>query len=341
MERVPRKLFILDFNWVRSSEHFMRPSMAHELAGADPDAYVEWHLEMGCNVLFQHAYTFNGCAWYPTRLGPRVPEPGTEFLKGVLDRAHGAGLPFHSYFCVGQDRFIAANRPDWLVPESEAFGAGMLAPESGWTDLLCRRVEEFVAAYPVDGILFDWFSYGDLKPDFPVRPAPFVEEPFEEINGRPMPEKAEEISDEESLRYRREVLARQFRRLRDAVKSHRPECLVYFNVPYRSPAEKLWVKHPMLVESDLLFAECSRPDVVNWLLSVRGQDQGVMCVLSGRLDEAQCYPKTWRRLYEQGCDFFGYCFPDPPGMLPGPWYDEDLSVVREAFHSLPDSSQQT
>jgi len=335
MERIPIKLFILDFNWVRDGERSMRPSLPHELADADPRAYVDWHLELGCNVLFQHAYTFNGCAWYPSRLGPCVPPPGDRFLEKVLGLAHDAGLPFHSYFCVGQDRFVAANRPDWVVPESEGFGAGMLAPESEWTDLLCRRIEEVLKAYPIDALLFDWFTYGSTRPDFKVRPAPFVQEPFERIIGRAMPDKAEDITDEENLRYKREVLAEQFRKVRDATKGVRPDCAIYFNVPYRDPAESAWVDHPMVRQSDWLFAECSRPDVIEWLLSVRRPEQRVFSTFSGRLDEGECDARSWRALYEQGCDFFGYCFPNPPGIWPGPWYDEELDVIREAFHALP------
>jgi hypothetical protein len=331
------KLFVLDFNWIRDAPDRMRPSLPHELCDADPAEFVQWHLDIGCNALFQHAYTFNGCAWYPSKLGPRAPEPGDRFMPRVLDLAHARGLSFHTYFCVGQDRFVAANRPDWTVPGSNGCGAPMLAPESGWTDLLCRRVEELVRSYPVDAILFDWFVYGDLKPDFPVTPAPFVEAPFRNIIGRPMPQRPEDITAAESLRYKREVLARQFRMLRDAAKSVRPDCALYFNVPYWAAAEPLWVDHPMLRESDWLFAECSRTDVVDWLLSTRRADQRVVVTFSGRLDAGQCDARSWRALYEKGCDFFGYCFPRSDSMWPGPWYDEEVSVVREAFRALPDA----
>ena len=127
---------------------------------------------------------------------------------------HDAGLPCHSYFCVGQDRFICAKRPDWLVPTTTAsYFPGFLAPESGWTDLLCRRIEEFVRLYPVDGIIFDWFFYGSEKADFQLQPAPFVQDAFKQIIGRPMPKQVAQISPEEGLEYRREVLARQFHRI--------------------------------------------------------------------------------------------------------------------------------
>jgi len=337
VERIPLKLFTIDFNWVREKVDSIRASMAHELVVTDPQAYVDWHIDLGCNVIFQQAYTFNGCAWYPSRLGPCVPEPGTRFLEEVLACAHNAGLPFHSYFCVGQDLLTCATRRDWHVPTTASLAfPGSLAPESGWTDLLCRRIEEFVKAYPVDALVFDWFYYGSTKPDFHLQPAPFVKKPFEEIIGRPLPERAEEITPEESLKYKREVLARQFYRIRDAVKSTRPNSAIYFNVPYLTAAEALWIDHPMLQESDYLIAECTKLDVVDWLLSIRKPNQRVFTVFSGRLDDEDlCDPSSWSILYEKGCDFWGYAWPKPPGFLPGPWYDKDIQIVREAFHSLP------
>jgi hypothetical protein len=70
-----------------------------------------------------------------------------------------------------------------------------------------------------------------------------------------MPEEATEISEEESLRYKREVLARQFYRIRETVRQASPSTQISFNVPYWKAAEDLWVDHPMLNESDVLLAE--------------------------------------------------------------------------------------
>jgi hypothetical protein len=58
---------------------------------------------------------------------------------------------------------------------------------------------------------------------------------------------------------------------------------VYFNVPYRKPAEELWVNHPMLNKSDMLLAESSDV-VVPWLLSIRKPHQRVMTTIVGRQD---------------------------------------------------------
>lgn len=331
------KLFNCDFNWVRVEQPLgtVAPSAAHDWADVDPQAYYDYHREMGNNVCFCQAYAFGGFAYYPTRLGPVAPGNGSSVLPRLFELAKKDGIPFWSYFCVGADLAMSNQRNHWVVPgsrQNEPFG--FLAPESPWTDLLCARVREFLTQYPVDWILFDWFVYGSLMPDYPVQPAWFVEQPFAEIIGRPMPKTAEEITPAESLQYKREVLARQFYRIRDAVRESSPKTKILFNVPYWEASEPLWVNHPMLNESDGLFAECSRDEVVDWLLGIRKPEQRVMTTIIGRMDDGECDPQSWRKWHERGCDFFGYAWGVPPDFHPHPLYKAELDIVRAAFGEM-------
>jgi hypothetical protein len=248
-----------------------------------------------------------------------------------------AKMPTWSYFCVGADLIMSNLRDAWVVPTSRQFAPhGFLAPESPWTDLLCERIAEFLTAYPVDWLLFDWFVYGHLRPnEFPVQPAWFVKEPFAEIIDRPMPERAEEITAAESLRYKREVLARQFHRLQATVRRHSPKTRIIFNVPYWGAHEAIWEDHPMLRESDGLFAESSDDAVVEWLLEVRRPEQRVMTTVIGRLDGEHCDPQSWRKWVARGCDLMGYAWGTPPDFRPHPSYEAGLRIIREAFAALP------
>jgi hypothetical protein len=157
-----------------------------------------------------------------------------------------------------------------------------------------------------------------------------VKEPFKEILGREMPEEAAKITPEESLKYKREVLARQFYRIRDAVRKSSPKTKICFNVPYGKPAEALWVDHPMLNESDMLFAESSN-EVVDWLLEIRKPHQRVMTTIIGA---GPSDPNTWRKWYERGCDFFGYAWGTPPDFRPHPSYAKSLEIIRQAFKQM-------
>lgn len=186
----------------------------------------------------------------------------------------------------------------------------------------------------MEWLLFDWFVYGSLHPDdFHVQPAWFVKEPFQEIIGRPMPAKAEEITPDESLRYKREVLARQFRAIQKTVRQTSPGTKIMFNIPYWKPDEAVWTNHPMLNESDSLFAECSREDVVEWLLRVKKPDQRVMTTIIGH-PGLGCEPDSWRKWHAKGLDFFGYTWATPPDFRPCPVDQHQVDSVRQAFHAI-------
>ena len=90
----------------------------------------------------------------------------------------------------------------------------------------------------------------------------------------------------------------------------------------------------MLLESDGLFAECSRPEVVEWLLSVKRPEQRVMTTVIGRPDEGECSPHLWKRWVEKGCDLFGYAWGTPPDFRPHPKYNEELEIVHRAFKEI-------
>lgn len=336
----PVKLMNCDLNWTSTG-----PAAPHEWAFVDPEEYFTWHREFGTNVMFCQAYIFGGTALYPSKLGPVAPGPGQYLFPSLYDLARNAGVPVWSYFCVGADLVMSNHCGGWVVPgsrnwtggtiETPVFPHGFLAPESAWTDLLCARVREFLTQFPVDWLLFDWFGYGGLKPDTdPVVPAEYARSPFKRIIGRDMPSRSEEITASEQLRYKRTVIAEQFYRLRDAVKEISPGTKILFNVPYWEAAESVWVDHPMMNESDGLFAECSRTDVVDWLVSARKPGQMVMTTITGRSEEGECDPNSWRRWYDAGCDFFGYAHGTPPDFRPHPRFHEHLEIVREAFRQM-------
>jgi hypothetical protein len=333
----PIKLFCCDLNRTRFDNPLKQtpPAAPQDWAFVHPREYFDWHKEFGVNVMFLQAYTFGGYAFYPTKLGPLAPGPGRDLFPELFKLSRKAHMPFHAYFCVGADLIMSNMRNHWVVPTSRDKNYwGFLAPESPWTDLFCARVEECLRLYPVEWVVFDWFVYGSLESNgLPVQPAWFVKAPFKEIIGREMPEKASDITPEESLKYKREVLARQFYRIREAVHKGNRETKVYFNVPYRKPGEELWVDHPMLNESDMLLAESS-DDVVPWLLSIRKPGQRVMTTIVGRQDGVSD-PNTWQKWYEAGCDFFGYAWGTPPDFRPHPDYLKEVDIVRAAYQQMP------
>ncbi len=335
----PIKVFCCDLNFTtpKGSKVVMIPAMPQDWAYINPEEYFAWHRDLGVNIFFLQGYSYCGYAYYPTKLGPLAPGPGSELFPRLFKLAEKAGMPFCSYFSVGMDLIMSNIRFDWLVPTSRKYvEMGLLAPESPWTDLLCARITEFLRRYPVEWINFDCFNYGKYNSnDFAVQPSPFVKGPFKEIIGRDMPEKASDITPEESLRYKREIMARQFYRIREAMHKGNPGTKANFNVPFFKPAEPMWVDHPMLNECDQLVSE-STDDIVDWLLKIRMPHQRVMTVIVGRPDEkGLCDPNSWRKWYEKGCDFFGYAHGTPPDFHPHPSLRAQVEVLRNAYHAMP------
>ena len=332
------KIFTFELNYSRQDNpvRTMYPSMAHEWANLDPAEYFKLHLDFGINAFFTYAYAFGGYAFYPTKLGPVAPGQGQNFIPRLYELCKKANMPFWSYFCVGTDVTASALHNEWIVPESRnENGIGFLAPETPWTDLLCARIREFLSLYPADWMLFDWFFYGSWQPNSPVKRAWFVEKPFKRIIGRTMPESAGEITSEESLKYKRQVLADQFYRIRDTVKEASQNTKIMFNVPYAEPAEPLWIEHPMVSQSDGLFSECLKADIVEWLLSIKKPGQRVMTTMTGHPYKDWCEPESWKKWFNKGCDLFAYAGGTPPKLEIEPRLIKDVEIVRQAFRQIP------
>ena len=320
-----------DLNWVRTGDK-VRPATAADWGAVDPQEYFDYHREVGNNTLFFQAYNQGGFAFYPSKLGPVATGAGSQLVKRLWELSRKAKMPFMAYMSVNYESGpdgVWKHHPEWVVPGTNIF----TAPESGWTELLCQRLREFLKQYPVEWMAFDGFAYGGLLTDFVVQPAPFVERPFREIIGRPMPAKASEITPEENLKYKREVMARQFRAIRDVIKETSPGTQIGFNVPFWKADDPLWSDHPMVNESEMLWTECTTKDVMEWVLRVRKPSQRVMVTFYGRQDGV-CDPTTWKQWHARGCDFFAYVWGNPSNFRPQPYCNEGLKIIREAFREM-------
>jgi len=333
-----RRIFTLDLNWRREQPPSRGVGLcaAHDFADISAQAFLDYHQDFDITELWMPTSNWAGYTYYPTRLNCVAPGALGELFVRVYDSCQARDMPCWGYFCVGTDLHIAATRPEWVIPGSaEHQGWPMLAPESPWIDLLEARLIEFLEAYPVHSMMLDWFVYGSVSDtDFPVQPTFWANEPFERATGRPMPQRADQISAAEGLAFKRHVLGQNAQRLASTIKRVSPKTEVVFNMPYHRADDPLWVDHPVLTVSDLLFAECSRADVVEWLLAVRRPEQQVMCMIHGRPDEDQCDVHSGAAWAERGCGLFSSALPVAPELRHHPADESALEAVRQLYRDL-------
>lgn len=350
MVRNQLRIFTLDLNYasVGPDGATVAPSAATDWKTVDPFAFCDWQVAHGANVVGCQPWTFSGFATFPSELGPRATGTGGTLFPAVYDRARDRGVPILAYFNVAVDLAVCSSRPHWLVPGSQGveilgdtFWHGFLDPQSRWADLLADRILEFLSQFKPDWVLFDWFCYGSLMNDLSLPSTPQVRADFGAIIGKAFPEDPGQVSSADAIKYKREVLARWFARIRDAVRATSPVTKIVFNVPYFGPAEPIWVDHVMLRESDALFAESSNPDIVEWLLSVRRPGQRVMTTIFGRPDDhvggqtiRWSDASTWRHWSERDCDLVAWTFPVPPSATPHPRDRDAIKLVGDAYRQL-------
>ena len=68
--------YCLDFNWAKKGG-FSKPG---DFAGVNPEAFVEWHKRMNCNVIQTFCVSTNGYAWYRSDVVPAQPKLKRDFL---------------------------------------------------------------------------------------------------------------------------------------------------------------------------------------------------------------------------------------------------------------------
>ena len=326
------KMFIIDFNFVVSDDEpgIRPPSSASDYADIDAQEVYDYAMYLGNNAVFCQSSTINGCALYPSRLGPVSAGNMGRLFPDLYKICRSNGTPVWSYFSVAQDGHMSHTHPHWCIPNTD-----FLAPETPWTDFLCGRIEEFLGLFPVEWLIFDAFTYGSFWPDtVEPRLADFMKRPFEDIIGRPLPENAGEITDEEWLRYKREIMARQFYRIRDTVRRVSPDTKISFNVPFWKPAEAIWADHPMLNESDGLLAESAGEALVEYLLGIKKPDQRLFLTMVNFIDGFKFNKEKWRKWYELGCDFQGYAWGIPPDWRPAARFKDAVDSFREIFTQL-------
>ena len=88
----------------------------------------------------------------------------------------------------------------------------------------------------------------------------------------------------------------------------------------------------MVRESGGLLAEYSKPETMEWLLSIRKPHQALIATPMG---PANMTAQSIKDLFARDCGMCGYLWGVPPVLKPHSRFEKQLQTVSRAFKELP------
>ena len=211
------KAFCVDFNWGPGGENgFSPPGL---FSNASAQEHVKWYRELGVNTIQSFCVSCIGYAWFRSSVAPVTPGMKGDFLKELADLGHEAGMRVMGYFCVGANTHWGKTRPG-LSHGNPSETHIPLTLE--YVDYLAKCIEDALKVTAIDGFMLDWF----FSPE--PRWIECEENMYEEIFGEGFPGK-EAMTEARTVDFKRRAVARAWKRVREAAKSVRPECILWLS----------------------------------------------------------------------------------------------------------------
>jgi len=321
----PIRAFCIDFNW--GPDGFAPPGM---YAQADPGEHIAWYKALGVNTIQTFCTNCCGYAWYKSDIAPVQPGMEGDFLAEITELGHREGMKVIGYFCVGANTWWGENHP-W-----ESYGTPSrphIPLTTEYLDYLCSEITEVLTKTAIDGFMVDWMFH--IMPGDTLRWLPCEQAMYLELMGAPFPGK-KEIKPWDELKFRRLSADRAWKRIRQAAKAVKPNCIVWLS------SHRLLDRQveglTMIREADWLMNEHPDPAVLDYVKSVIGPRTRLIQCLSGwgaQHDAAKILDDP----YYRDIGFYGFARPDTTTTLPPEKSDDpalagnarNIAIMRRAF----------
>lgn len=323
------KAFCIDFNWGPGGPNGFAPPGA--FAQADPVRHYQWYRELGVNVIQTFCVSCNGYAWYQGSAGAPV-QPGLQhdFLTEITKLAHRDGVRVMGYFCVGANTLWAQQHPDQSYGAPSAIHIPLTVE---YLDYLERCLQDAIRKTGIDGFMIDWaFSPPLLMEEKKVRWLPCERTMYQELFGKAFPG-VEQVTEAETLEFQRRALERGWQRIRKAVKSIKPDCIIWLSC--FDLAHPQVVGTAMLREVDWVMNETPTPEKLDATRQmVGGHARLIQCVSGGSTDYDAAKVLDDPKYREVG--LYGFApWPDPQTTLPpDPPQDATQKNIRANVEKL-------
>ena len=269
------KSFCIDFNWGPGGTNgFPRPGT---FAQADPKIHYQWYKDLGANVIQTFCVSCNGYAWYKeSGVAPVQPGLKHDFLPEITQLAHQDGVKVMGYFCVGANTYWAQKHPD------QSYGAPSdihIPLTREYVDYLSACIKDALTKTKIDGFMLDWFfspphDLGKNK----IRWLDCEKRMYAELFARPFPG-ADKLDAQDALEFQRRALDRCWRRVHDATKAIKPDCVIWLSCFDLSHPQV--VGSALLREADWVMNETPTPEKLDAVRRMVGPHATLIQCLSG------------------------------------------------------------
>ena len=110
------KAFNIDFNWFEGKA--APPGL---FTGAVPEEHIKWYVDLGVNTFWTFCTTYNGYAWYPSKIAPVNPGLKGDFMNKCTELGKKNGLQVYAYMCFGANPWWEEQNPERVRPEKDNY----------------------------------------------------------------------------------------------------------------------------------------------------------------------------------------------------------------------------
>jgi len=332
------KAFCIDFNWAPGGPNgFAAPGV---FAQADPKAHYAWYKELGANTIQTFCVSCDGYAWYRgSEVAPVQPGLQHDFLREVTELAHRDGLQVMGYFCVGANTYWGQKHPEQGYNEPNGVPSNIHIPFTReYLDYLTASIRDALTKTDIDGFMLDWlFSPPIQTKEKEIRWLACEQQMYRELFGREFPGK-DKIDASEALDFQRRAVERCWRRIHDAAKATKPNCVLWLSC--------FDLQHPqvagskMFQEVDWLMNEHPDPLRLDAVRKQKGECTQIIQCLCGWGDHDPRAVVDHPKYEDVG--FYGYAAADPATTLPpkataekiGPSENiRNIEILRDVYHA--------
>lgn len=300
------KSFNIDFNWLEK-----KCAPANVFSNADVVKLVDWYEKLGCNNFWTFAVSFNGYAWYDSKLSPKIEGLKGNFTKDCVIEGHKRGMSVFAYHCLGDNPVVAKKYPSWRRNSDLDYITMIFCDE--YIDWFCEAIKESISECDYDGLVIDCFRCPKN------RSGTWDEKEIDLYNLLMDTPYSVDISDAQIDEFNKRTIQRAWTKIKTAVKSVK-DIPIWTNQPFDFADDPVWNGNILMKEADYILNECPDFSLLEWLKKESGPNTCIVQNLCGWADHDL---SSFTKEVSKDIGLFGFAAADPNTCLP---YTKDNCV---------------